>query len=109
MTWSSFEGRHADPQSARGFVLIGRTVRRRRHRLGLSQRQLQLLCGVHQSAISRLEIGRLGGLRWSRFARLVDAIGGLSESDPPPARYRRFLPQVGGRDPMRGYDPEDHG
>lgn len=77
MTWPSFDVTHADARTAHGFALIGRTVRHRRQRLGLTQRQLELLSGIDQSVISRLENGRLGGLRWSRFARLVEAMGGL--------------------------------
>jgi hypothetical protein len=95
VSWPSFDVSLADADSVRGFMLIGRLVRRRRERLGISQRQLELLCGVDQTVISRLENGRLGGLRWSRFARLVDALGGLGETDPQPAWARRVLPPAG--------------
>jgi transcriptional regulator with XRE-family HTH domain len=77
--WESFRADVAEPQARRGFVLIGRLVLRRRQRLGLSQRHLERLCGVDQTVISRLENGRLGGLRWSRFAQLVAALGGLGD------------------------------
>jgi ribosome-binding protein aMBF1 (putative translation factor) len=59
MPWDSFDIGAAEPQSLRGFAMIGRLVRRRRQRLGLSQRQLERLTGIDQSVISRLENGRL--------------------------------------------------
>jgi transcriptional regulator with XRE-family HTH domain len=92
MTWQLFDSASFDARAARGFRLIGRLVLRRRQRLGLSQRQLEHLSGVDQTVISRLENGRLGGLRWSRFAELVDALGGLAESDSRPAWTTRSLP-----------------
>ena len=102
MTWQSFDVTFADQRTTLGFVLIGRVVRARRQRLGLTQRQLELLSGVDQSVISRLENGLLGGLRWSRFARLVGAIGGLGETDPAPPWSNRFLPPGRGPDDAPG-------
>jgi hypothetical protein len=93
VAWQSFDIANSDTHARRGFVLIGLLVRRRRQRLGLSQRQLELLSGIDQSVISRLENGLLTGLRWSRFAQLVEAIGGLAETDPQPAWTARFMPQ----------------
>ena len=61
----------------RGFHLLGRTIRRRRASLGLSQRQLEALSGIDQTVISRLENGKQTGLRWVRLAQLVDALDGL--------------------------------
>jgi transcriptional regulator with XRE-family HTH domain len=104
VAWQSFDIGNSDTRALRGFVLIGQLVRRRRERLGLSQRQLELLTGIDQSVISRLENGRLAGLRWSRFARLVEAIGGLAEADPQPAWTTRFLPQAGGFHDLDGHD-----
>jgi len=92
VTWHLFEAESADARRQRGFKLIGQLVLRRRRRLGLSQRQLEQLSGVDQSVISRLENGRLGALRWSRFARVVDALGGLGETEPRPAWASRFMP-----------------
>jgi len=96
MTWPLFDAANADSSSQRGFKLIGQLLLRRRRRLGLSQRQLEYLSGVDQTVISRLENGRLGGLRWSRFARLVDALGGLNERDPEPGWTARFMPRSRG-------------
>jgi len=71
----------------RGFHLLGRTIRRRRASLGLSQRQLEALSGIDQTVISRLENGKQTGLRWVRLAQLVDALDGLETplERPPPA------------------------
>lgn len=80
MTWETFDSRSASTAAQRGFELIGAAVRRRRHRLYVSQRVLGIHCGIDQSTISRLENGKLGGLRWSRFAVLVYVLGGL---EPP--------------------------
>ncbi len=71
-----------DRRVIRGLQLIGATIRRRRLRLALSQRQLQYLSGVQQSSISRLENGILTGLRWQKFARLVDALDGVEYGAP---------------------------
>ena len=71
-----------DRRVIRGLELIGATIRRRRLRLALSQRQLQYLSGVQQSSISRLENGILTGLRWQKFARLVDALDGVEYGAP---------------------------
>jgi transcriptional regulator with XRE-family HTH domain len=103
MAWPSFEASSVDARTARGFALIGESVRCRRRRLGISQRQLEQLCGIDQSVISRLESGRLTGLRWSRFARLVEAMGGLGAGDPLPGWTERFMPpgRRGGRDRHR--------
>jgi transcriptional regulator with XRE-family HTH domain len=95
MTWESFGLRRADEQTRRGFRLIGRIVHRRRQSLGISQRQLEALCGVDQTVISRLENGRLASLRWSRFASLVAALGGLGETPVVPDWHARSLPPRG--------------
>jgi len=67
-------------------ALLGGTVRRRRLRHAWSQRDLQSLSGIDQGAISRLENGKLNGLRWQRFARIVDALDGLEYAAPPRER-----------------------
>jgi transcriptional regulator with XRE-family HTH domain len=62
-------------------------VKRRRLTIAWSQRDLERASGIDQSAISRLENGRLSGLRFSRFARLVTAMNGLDPDAPrPPLR-----------------------
>ncbi len=84
MPWDSFLLDWDDDLTARGFAALGRLVRRRRHQLGITQKELEWLSGIDQTLISKLENGRLKGMRWSRFGRLVGALGGLSEDDPEP-------------------------
>ena len=76
-----------DPQQQRGFDLFGQTLRRRRVALGWTQRQLGAYSGIDQAVICRLENGKQYGLRWSRLAELIDALGGLDvgpgAADPP--------------------------
>ena len=86
MTWF---GRPRDPQEQRGFDLIGTEVKRRRVALGWTQRQLEGQSGVDQTVISRIENGKQYGIRWSRFALLVDALGGFG---PPVGRGPRSGP-----------------
>ena len=73
-----------DRRVLRGLVLLGRLIKLRRGQRGLSQRQLETLSGVDQTIISRLENGKLYGLRWARFARIVEALGGLDVTLPAP-------------------------
>jgi transcriptional regulator with XRE-family HTH domain len=80
VTWFD---RPRDPQEQHGFDLIGAEIKRRREALGWSQRVLEAQSGIDQTVISRIENGKQYGIRWSRFARLVDALGGLG---PPAAR-----------------------
>jgi DNA-binding Xre family transcriptional regulator len=89
MTWSSTSRQDRQPEIQRGWELIGQMVKRRRTILRWSQRDLAAACGLAQSAISRLETGRLSGVRFSRFARLVAALGGLDPHAPHPAPPRR--------------------
>ena len=82
---------YRDPGQQRGFDLIGAMIRRKRHWLGWPQRVLEAQSGIDQTVISRIENGKQYGLRWVRFAELVDALGGLDIPDP--AETRRFPPQ----------------
>lgn len=92
MPWESFDMQDVDVRTLRGYGRIGRAVRRRRERIGLSQRELHRLSGIDQSVISRLETGQLRGLRFSRLARLIDALGGIGDADPLPAWVTRYMP-----------------
>ena len=78
MAWDQ---RPRDPQQQDGFEAIGAMVRRRRAWLGWSQRYLELRSGLDQTVISRIENGKQYGIRWSRFATLVGAMGGLEIPD----------------------------
>ncbi len=75
MNWD--RQRPRDPQRQHGFDLIGWSIKRRRLSLHWTQRQLEVQAGIDQTVISRLENGRQYGLKWGRFADLVDALGGL--------------------------------
>ena len=86
MSWN--EQRPRDPQQQHGFDLIGATVERRRVSLGWTQRKLEAVSGIDQTNISRIENGKQYGLRWSRFADLVDALGGLDVGPQPAPAYR---------------------
>ena len=86
MAWNQAERSERDPELQRGWEIIGAMVKRRRSILGWSQRDLSLASGLAQSAISRLETGRLSGVRFGRFAKLVAAMGGLDPSAPHPRR-----------------------
>ena len=99
MTWD-INAWPEDGRVRRGFELIGRIVRHRRQRLALSQRQLERLSGVDQSVISRLENGKLYGLRWARFARIVEALDGLEFAAAPVERPP--WPGPAGRRPSGG-------
>ena len=74
MTWF---GRPRDPQEQHGFDLIGAEIKRRRLALRWTQRFLEAQSGIDQTVISRIENGKQYGIRWSRFALLVDALGGF--------------------------------
>jgi transcriptional regulator with XRE-family HTH domain len=72
-----------DPRVRRGLEIIGRAVWEARRRAGISQRQLAYLAGVHQSTISRLERGRLNGMRLQRLAAIVAVLDQLSFIEVP--------------------------
>jgi transcriptional regulator with XRE-family HTH domain len=54
-----------------GMELLGRWIRDSRVRAGMTQGQLARLAGMHQTTLSRLERGRLEGLRLHRLAALI--------------------------------------
>ena len=70
------------PSRLRGLEIIGRALYEARRRAGLTQRRLAYICGVHQSTISRLERGRLNGIRLKKLALIVAALESLSVVDP---------------------------
>ena len=86
MAWNRMERLERDPELQLGWEIIGAMVKRRRARLGWSQRDLSRASGLAQSAISRLETGKLSGVRFARFAKLVAAMGGLDLDAPHPPR-----------------------
>jgi transcriptional regulator with XRE-family HTH domain len=99
MTWDQ---RPRDPGQQRGLDLIGAALKRRRLSLGWTQRYLEARSGIDQTVISRLENGKQYGLRWSRFADLVDALGYLDL--PTEVKPRARIDVV---DLDRGFDDPD--
>ena len=95
MAWNPEARFDREPDVQRGWEIVGAMVRRRRIRIAWSQRDLASACGLDQSAVSRLETGKLSGVRFSRFARLVAAMNGL---DPEAAHPPRPLWAFGGWD-----------
>jgi transcriptional regulator with XRE-family HTH domain len=84
VAWETFDIDRAGPMVQLGSFFIGELVRHRRYRLKLSQAELGLAAGVSQPVISRLERGRLRGIRFARLAQIVAVLGGLDPNGPIP-------------------------
>ncbi len=84
MTWSADSRGEREPDIQRGWEMVGHMVKRRRLIIRWSQRDLSRASGLAQSAICRLENGKLSGVRFGRFAKLVAAMGGLDPDAPRP-------------------------
>jgi ribosome-binding protein aMBF1 (putative translation factor) len=81
-----------DPSIQLAMKRFGRWIQQRRVAAGISQAQLERMSGLDQTAISRLENGRLRGLRLHRLAAVLAALDGLDIADPtrdrnPPTRF----------------------
>jgi len=63
--------RSPDPGTVAVMKAVGRRVQFARLGHGLSQRQLEVLCQVDQTTISRLERGLAPGLRLERLATIM--------------------------------------
>jgi predicted transcriptional regulator len=75
-------------------VALGHWVRVSRDELGLSQRDLQRLAGVHQSVISRFERGQRPKLSATAVARILVALGLCRVEHPPgTGKWVRTLPR----------------
>jgi predicted transcriptional regulator len=57
-----------------GKLALGREIRAARLGLGWSQRSFAPHVGVDQSVLSRLETGRLNGIRWQTLARIIGVV-----------------------------------
>lgn len=81
---------------AEGMRFLGRLIRQARYRSGMSQRQLEWVCGVDQTVISRLENGRIRHMRAQRVALVVAGLAGYMVfprgDEPMPERAPRQLP-----------------
>ena len=89
-----------------GLIVIGGIVREARRRRGLTQRQLAWSSTLSQSTISRLETGRLRGMRLFTLAAIIgvlrtnpdgsnspawETLTGADDNEPP--RSHRRLPR----------------
>ncbi len=63
--------REMSDQDRRSLLMLGAAVRIARHRMGLTQRQLAERSDVSQTAISRMERGKVWGMAIVRFARVA--------------------------------------
>jgi transcriptional regulator with XRE-family HTH domain len=79
-----------DPRAAAFMKAVGRQMFFARVWQGLSQRQLEYLCRVDQTTISRLERGLAPGLRLERLATIMAVLGttDLRATAPPPDARR---------------------
>ena len=90
LDWSRLE----DPARAinAGRRRIGLGIRAGRLHLGLTQQQLGWRVGIVQSTISRVETGKIQGLRYSTLCRLVGVLQMSPDyrfpDGPPPPRRR---------------------
>jgi transcriptional regulator with XRE-family HTH domain len=73
-----------------GLECLGRALFDARRRAGYTQSQLARISGVHQSTISRIERGKLDGMRLRRLAVLIAALGGI-EIDLAAERQNKWL------------------
>jgi transcriptional regulator with XRE-family HTH domain len=73
-----------------GLECLGRALFDARRRAGYTQSQLARISGVHQSTISRIERGKLDGMRLRRLAVLIAALGGI-EIDLEAERENKWL------------------
>jgi transcriptional regulator with XRE-family HTH domain len=86
----AYVAQSGDPRTVGFLKSVGRQVFFARIWQGLSQRQLEYLCRVDQSTISRLERGLAPGLRLERLAaiRAVLGIADLRATSPHPDARR---------------------
>jgi transcriptional regulator with XRE-family HTH domain len=79
MPWDEDEAARdrMNPRSRAGLRRIGAATRRQRQRLHLSQGDVERMTGIDQTTLSRFERGERVGIRFTRFALLVETLGGL--------------------------------
>ena len=83
MAWDSTD--IATRSEQHGFDLIGQMVRARRHQSSVGASATSRCSPASTRRSSRgIENGKQFGLRWSRFADLVDALDGLEGVSSPP-------------------------
>lgn len=111
MPFDTFEIDEDDGPAIIGAKWLGAAVRRRRLQLGLTQRRLEGLSGVDQTVISRMETGKLKGIKHARLLVLIGTLGGLDLDSPLPwfedPRPRPFVSLFSDDDPDDELDGED--
>ena len=119
MAWDA--SKDIEPEVLAGRKIIGAAVRRARLRHALSQRQLGSYVFLDQTTISKLENGKLKGIRFSMLCRVIGTVSraGAFELPDVPMRSIRRLP--GESDALlpadelapsaegRSYDVDGHG
>lgn len=93
MAWLEGPLLERDPLIQLGWDVIGAMIKRRRYALGWDQRELARRCSLSQPIISRLENGKLRGLKLARLAAMVAVMGGLDEHLPHPP-FRAVHPEA---------------
>ena len=72
-------GRPLRPDQAYGLQRLGKAIRQARRDMGVTQHTLARAVGVDQSVISRLEAGKLTGLRLRHLGSIVALLDGHVE------------------------------
>ena len=93
MAWTDDGMYVRDPLIQLGWDIIGAMVKRRRIQLRWTQRELARRCSMTQGVISRLENGKLRGLKMGRLAAMVAVMGGLDLAAPDPP-FRAVHPEA---------------
>jgi DNA-binding Xre family transcriptional regulator len=79
------------PEVDDGLELLGEALRDARIRQRMTQAHLERMSGIDQTTISRLERGKLDGMRLRRLALLIASLDGIVVVDPRerpyPGRY----------------------
>lgn len=92
MAWSDDSLDIRDPLIQLGWDILGAMVKRRRVQLRWSQRELARRVSMSQGIVSRLENGKLRGMKMRRFAAIVAVMGGLDVAAPAPP-FRAVHPE----------------
>lgn len=78
--WIAMSARHpVEADAAYGIRQLGEIVRSARRDAGASQRTLAQVIGVNQSVISRLETGKLKGLKLRHLGAIIAVLDGRVE------------------------------
>lgn len=102
LEWHMSDRDREDADAAYGIRQLGEIVRSARRDAGASQRTLARVIGVNQSVISRLETGKLRGLKLRHLGAIIAVLDGRVEYfirlrvKPAARRLPRDSEEVGG-------------